>query len=271
MASAALPCLTSPFWDLANAGRQEARAIGDLDPAVVVGRDEVDRVDDVIDLLGVDAPGGAQLLVDGEVPASAVFDLSGLVGNQQDLAAVAPRKALDRLDREHQRDVVRVVGVPVPTRESRLLDATDHHIRFGSLDARQDVIQDLDPSFELQILVAPLPAAVQLLSVKLEFGIGAERREVALARLAHMLVEDLDLCLVDDQREDEVDRLRRVVEAPSRISCLVHIRESHPRLQNDFPCRARPLERGPRLATRYQLAAGSGSQAGGRIGGVWPG
>lgn len=78
----------------------EGRAIGELDNWIRLRPDEVDRVDDAVDALGLPAPRGAERLVAGEVAQRGVFDLAGLVSDEQDPAATMTRlssRASDRI------------------------------------------------------------------------------------------------------------------------------------------------------------------------------
>src|SRR4029077_16781488 len=101
--------------DPAHARRDEGRAVGHLDGAVLMGGNEVDRGGDGVGLLRVDSPGGTHLLVGGKIAAGRVFDLFRLVGDQQHLAVLASREPLNRLDRVHQGNVGGGGGVPLAT------------------------------------------------------------------------------------------------------------------------------------------------------------
>jgi hypothetical protein len=163
---------------------------------------------------------------------------------------------------------VGVVRIAVTASQARLVDSADDDVGLRQLDAGQEVVEDLDPLRRLH-LRAESAGGVKVLSVKLELRIGAAVREVPAPRCSDVLVQGRDLCLVDHEREDQVDRLIGIVEASSRIPCLVHVRKPHPASQPN-PLRAR--EGAPsRLATQSQGAAGSGNHAGGRIGGMCPG
>lgn len=123
------------------------------------------------------------------------------------------------------------------------MDASNDHLGIDQLDAAEDVVIDLDPLDRRSILEWAI-STEEIGSMKLEVGLGAVLRTMAATDLPDVVVEVGDLCLVDDQAEDHVDRLVPIVEVTARVAGLVHVCEPHPASQpNPLPPPARPARR----------------------------
>jgi hypothetical protein len=141
---------------------------------------------------------------------------------------VGPRHPLDGLDREHQRNIVRVIWVLVPSRQARLLHAADDHFSLRDLDSSENVVVYGNSLCWLNT-VERSSSREKLLAVKLEFSPRAVVGAMQPSSFANMLVEPADVSLVNRERENEVNWLRGIVALAPRVPRLVHVRKSHPR------------------------------------------
>src|SRR6185312_2366557 len=127
---------------------------------------------------------------------------------------------------------MRVVRISVATCQTRLLDPPDDDVRLRQFDAGHNVIEDLDPLLRLHLFTEST-ARIEMLTVKLELRIVEAVREMPPPSSSDVLVQRRNLGLINDEREDQVDRLVSIVETTPGVPRLIHVSEPHPASQPD--------------------------------------